>query len=202
MNAIEIRGIFYENYYKRIGFSKEESYCPLKSLKKERLFSFANKLIKYVADFRNAKEHYESFLRKKKRRSVKQSEVIKYQPKIFDTVDIRSDITEHRKISRKLSKVIWQAEKVSSNNSFYSDTKKRANFLNEQNVKITKRELAFKGYACSYNVEILSSFNPKIKLKDTESAIKSKLIELLSQLRGFNFVKRLVFSIEKDRKKR
>ena len=74
--------------------------------------------------------------------------------------------------------------------------------MNEQNVKITKRELAFKGYACSYNVEILSSFNPELHLKDTESAIKSKLIELLSQLRGFNFVKRLVFSIEKDRKKR
>ena len=26
MNAIKIRDIFYENYYKRIGFSKEESY--------------------------------------------------------------------------------------------------------------------------------------------------------------------------------
>ena len=48
--------------------------------------------------------------------------------------------------------------------------------MNEQNVKITKREHAFKGYACSYNVEILSFFNPEIQLKDTESAIKSKLI--------------------------
>ena len=67
MSAIEIRDIFYENYYKRIGFSKEESYCPLKSLTKERLFSFANKLIKIVADPRNAKEHYESFLRQKNR---------------------------------------------------------------------------------------------------------------------------------------
>ena len=38
MNVIEIRGIFYENYYKQTGFSKEESYCPLKNLKKERLF--------------------------------------------------------------------------------------------------------------------------------------------------------------------
>ena len=123
MNAIEIRGIFYERYYLRIGFSKEESYCPLKSLKKERLFSFANKLIKIVPDLRNTKEHYESFLIKKKRRSVKQSEVIKYQPKTFDTVDIKSDITEHQKISRKLSKVVRQAEKVSSNNSLYSHTK-------------------------------------------------------------------------------
>ena len=74
--------------------------------------------------------------------------------------------------------------------------------MNEQNVKITKREHAFKGYACSYNVEILSSFNPELHLKDTESAIKSKLIELLSQLRGFELVTRSIFSIEKDRKQR
>ena len=65
MNAIEIRGIFYENYYKRIGFSNKESCCPLKRLKKERLFSFANKLIKIVADRRNTKEHYESFQERK-----------------------------------------------------------------------------------------------------------------------------------------
>ena len=65
MNVIEIRGIFCENYYKWTGFSKEESYCPLKSLKKERLFSFANKLIKIVADRRNTKEHYESFQERK-----------------------------------------------------------------------------------------------------------------------------------------
>ena len=31
-------------------------------------------------------------------------------------------------------------------------------------------------------VEILNSFNPKLQLKDTESAIKSKLTELLTQL--------------------
>ena len=69
-----------------------------------------------------------------------------------------------------LSKTIRQAEK------------------NEKNVKITKREHAFKSYASTYNVEILNSFNPELQLKDTESAIKSKLIELLTQLKGFKFV--------------
>ena len=59
-------------------------------------------------------------------------------------------------------------------------------------MKITKREHAFKGYASTYNVEILNSFNPKLQLRDTESAIKSKLIELLSQLRGVKFVTTLV----------
>ena len=62
MNANEIGGFVYENYYERIGFSKEENCFSLKRLKKERLLSLANKLIKNVPDSRNAKEHYESFL--------------------------------------------------------------------------------------------------------------------------------------------
>ena len=46
---------------------------------------------------------------------------------------------------------------------------------NEKNIKITKRAHVFKGYASSYNVEILNSFNPELQLKDTESWIKNKL---------------------------
>ena len=52
-------------------------------------------------------------------------------------------------------------------------------------MKITKREHAFKVYASIYNVEILNSFNPELQLKDTESTIKSKQIELLTQLKDF-----------------
>ena len=66
------------------------------------------------------------------------------------------------------------------NSSFYSDTKKGKSFLNEKNIKITKWAHAFKGFASSYNVEILNSFNPELKLKDSESSIKSKLIDLLN----------------------
>ena len=40
------------------------------------------------------------------------------------------------------------------------------------NAKITKRSHSFKGYAGSYNVEILNSFNPELQLKDTKSTIK------------------------------
>ena len=43
----------------------KKSYSSLQRLKKERLFLFDNKLIKNIADPCNAKEHYESFLRKK-----------------------------------------------------------------------------------------------------------------------------------------
>ena len=70
--------------------------------------------------------------------------------------------------------------------------KKRSHILDQKNMKITKREQAFKGYAETYNVEILNSFNLELQRKDTESAIKSKLMELFSQLRGFKFVTTLV----------
>ena len=54
-------------------------------------------------------------------------------------------------------------------------------FSNEKNVKLTKWEHAFKGFASTYNVKISNYFSPELKLKDTQSAIKSKLIELLTQ---------------------
>ena len=64
--------------------------------------------------------------------------------------------------------------------------------MNKKNIKTTKREHAFKGYASTCSVEILNSFNLELQLKDTESAIKSKLIELLTQLKGFKFMITLV----------
>ena len=44
---------------------------------------------------------------------------------------------------------------------------------------------------------MLNSFIPELQLKDTESAIKSKLIELLSELRGLTFVAALVLVFKK-----
>ena len=60
--------------------------------------------------------------------------------------------------------------------ALYIVIQKSQNFLNEENVRIKKRAHAFKGFASSYNVEILNSCNLQLQLKDTESAIKSKLI--------------------------
>ena len=85
------------------------------------------KLIEKVPDPRNAKEHYQSFIRKKSTKSVKQSKIIPYQPKSFEKpniVDIKSVNTESPKASHKLSMTTTQAEKVGSNSSLYSDTKK------------------------------------------------------------------------------
>ena len=49
--------------------------------------------------------------------------------------------------------------------------------------------------------EILNSFNPELQLKGN-STLKdnSKLIELLTQLRGFKFVMTLVLRFQKNRK--
>ena len=101
-------------------------------MKKERSLLLVNKLMKNVPDLCNAKEHYKLFLRKKNRKSVKQSKIITYEPKTFDTVDIKSDITEHPKTSHKLFKTIRKGEKVDSSDSLYSNTKTHANFLNEK----------------------------------------------------------------------
>ena len=71
-------------------------------------------------------------------------------------------------------------------------------FLSKKYIKITKRrQHAFKAFANTYNVEILNSFNPELQLKDTEPAIKSKLIELLTQLKSFKLVKTLFIVFRK-----
>ena len=75
--------------------------------------------------------------------------------------------------------------------------------MNKKNAKITKRPHAFKSYASSYNVEILNSFNAGLQLKDNESAIKNKLIDFLTELKGFRFVTTLTLEftrIESDDK--
>ena len=72
--------------------------------------------------------------------------------------------------------------------------------MNEKNIKLTKRVHAFKGYANSYNVKILNSFIPELQLKDIESTIKSKLMDLLTQLKGFKFMTTIVLVLKKVKK--
>ena len=71
--------------------------------------------------------------------------------------------------------------------------------MNEKYIKIAKREHPFEreGSASTYNVETLNSFDAEVLLKDTESAIKSKLIGLLSELKGFQFVTTLGLAFKK-----
>ena len=66
-----------------------------------------------------------------------------------------------------------------------------------ENVKIRKQIYAFKGYVSSHKVESLNYFNPELQLKDTEPSIKSKLIDLLAQLKSFQFVITFVLVLKK-----
>ena len=75
--------------------------------------------------------------------------------------------------------------------------KKRENCLNEKHVKITKRAHDHTGYASSYNVEILNSFNPELQLKHTESSIKNTLKALFTELKRFKLVATLVSGLKK-----
>ena len=61
---------------------------------------------------------------------------------------------------------------------------KSNNFLNEKDVKVTKRANAFKGYASSYNVEILNYFNPELQLKDTNYVIKNKFKKIIVSIKS------------------
>ena len=40
---------------------------------------------------------------------------------------------------------------------------KSGKFLNKKNIKLRKRK--HKGYVCTYNAEILNTFNPELQLK-------------------------------------
>ena len=103
----------------------------MKCLKIIDLLLLANKLTEKMPNLHNTKENYQSFLKKKNRKSIKQPEAITYQPKTFENpniTDIKSVIAEHLKTSHKLSKTIKKGKKVGSNSSLYSDTKKCESF--------------------------------------------------------------------------
>ena len=74
MPTNETREFIFKNYYQRIGFSKENSYYSMKHLKKKKkdLLLLATKLTEKIPNLCIAKEHYQSFLRKKNTKSVKQ----------------------------------------------------------------------------------------------------------------------------------
>ena len=48
MSVNEIRDFFFENYYKRIGFSKENSYYLMKRLERKDLLSLAKKYLIFL----------------------------------------------------------------------------------------------------------------------------------------------------------
>ena len=98
--------------------TKVNNYYSMRRLKKKDLLMLANKLIEKIPDPLNPKEHYQLFIKKKNKKSVKQSKIITYQPKTFENpniADIKSIITEHPKTYHQLSKPVRQAEKKTLN---------------------------------------------------------------------------------------
>ena len=51
--------------------------------------------------------------------------------------------------------------------------------IKKKKCKNNKRAHAFKGYASTYNVQVLNSFNPELQLKGTESASRNKLKKII-----------------------
>ena len=81
----------------------------MKLLKKKDLLLLANKLIEEILDPCNAKEYYQSIIKKKNKKSANETEIIFYQTKAFEhpkIVGIKSIITELSKSSYELPKNI------------------------------------------------------------------------------------------------
>ena len=107
---------------------------------------FATKLIEKIPDCRNAKEHCQLFIKKKNTKFEEQSEIVTYQPKTFENpniVDIKPIITAHPQTLHKLSKTIKQPERVGSNSSLYSDTKKYKFFKQKKKCQSNKTSTCF-----------------------------------------------------------
>ena len=64
-------------------------------------------------------------------------------------------------------------------------------------VNITKQSHGYKDYHNTYIVKILNSFNLELHLKGTEHSIRNKLIDLLTEFKGFNFLSTLVLGLKK-----
>ena len=56
------------------------------------------------------------------------------------------------------------------------------------NARIMKRSHVYESYACTYNIDILNSFNLELQLKNTKFASRNKLTGLLPELKRFKFV--------------
>ena len=84
----------------------------------------ANKLIEKISDPRNTKERYQLIVKKKKTKSIEQSQIITYEPESFENpnfIDIKPIIAENPNTSKKLS--ILEKINFNSNSSKYNDTR-------------------------------------------------------------------------------
>ena len=67
----ELRYLIFQNYYRQIRFSKENSYHSIKHQKKKDLHLFATKLTEKMPSPSNTKQYYNSYLKRKKHKISK-----------------------------------------------------------------------------------------------------------------------------------
>ena len=65
------------------------------------------------------------------------------------------------------------------------------------NAKLRKQCHSYKCCGSTYQVEILNSFNTELQLKNSESAIRNKLKDLLIELEVLKFMATLVLEFKK-----
>ena len=63
-----------------------------------------------------------------------------------------------------------------------------------ENTKTTKWSHFYKGYASTYNVSILNSFNPELQLQNSESVIENNIF--LWTTRFIDWIERLKFEFK------
>ena len=85
--------------------------------------------------------------------------------------------------------------------ALYSETKNLNFFLMKQRLqkkqKQQNKQMVLE-FMHALNVEILSSFNPELHLKNTEASIKNELKDLLNELRVFKYFITLVEKLKKQ----
>ena len=102
MSVNKIRDFIFKNYYKELDFLKKTVIIQWNAWKK--WFIYACKQIKRkIADPRNVKEHYQSFIRKKHTKLANQLKNKYLSTKTFENpniVDIKSTTTEYPKLHK------------------------------------------------------------------------------------------------------
>ena len=68
-----------------------------------------------------------------------------------------------------------------------------------EELNVIKTDLAFKGYAMSYKVELVEKKDPLIQLEASKSSIKDLFNELLDQTKGFKY--QITLKVELKNKK-
>ena len=68
-----------------------------------------------------------------------------------------------------------------------------------EELNVIKTDLAFKGYAMSYKVELVETKDPLIQLEASKSSIKDLFNELLDETKGFKY--QITLKVELKNKK-